>query len=94
METYCVKCKEPIPELRQVRGSHFCSNDCHRLYRKERRAMRSQKVCRFCGNRIRPKRSATSNRSVKPTTEALRSVQTPIDAPAESGNVELLLVAK
>lgn len=59
MTTYCVMCRELIPEARAYRGSHFCSNDCHKSYRKQRRAWRSQKVCRFCGNGITRRRAKT-----------------------------------
>lgn len=51
--TYCVNCKSEIPEARDTRGSHFCTNECHQAYRKERRRKLATRKCRYCGNGLR-----------------------------------------
>jgi hypothetical protein len=48
-------CLGNIPERRAWRGSHFCSNECHREYRRQRRSWRATRSCRLCG-RATPKR--------------------------------------
>ena len=56
MTTFCTMCRNVIPEKRQARGSHFCSEPCHEDYRKQRRTWKANKECRLCGRPpIRPR---------------------------------------
>lgn len=52
MTTFCVFCTKVIAESRAWRGSHFCSPECHKEYRRLRRSWRATKACRLCGHRL------------------------------------------
>lgn len=56
METFCILCREPIPEDRQRRGAVTCSTDHAREYRRQRRAERSLRFCRLCGRAAKRKK--------------------------------------
>jgi hypothetical protein len=75
MQIYCVMCKEPIPDVRAIRGSYTCTKACHNEYRKQRRAEKSLRVCRFCGNGLKHRHPASGLRREKLTTDRLHSVQ-------------------
>jgi hypothetical protein len=49
MTTYCILCREPIPEDRQRRGAATCCSDHQREYRRQRRNERALRACRLCG---------------------------------------------
>lgn len=66
------QCLGEIPEKKAFRGSHFCSTECHREYRRQRRSLRAEKACRLCGRRM-PKR--TQEKAVRTEHTAL---ETPI----------------
>jgi hypothetical protein len=75
MSTYCIMCKETIPDARAIRGSYTCSKICHDEYRKQRRAERSKRQCRFCGNRIKHKQPAQGSKPQTTNTGDLHTVQ-------------------
>ncbi len=62
MTTYCVmasaervaagRCLHLIPDARRRRGSHFCSNECHAEYRRQRANERAKRKYRLCGRRM------------------------------------------
>lgn len=72
MNFHCVTCGESISEKRVRRGSHFCSNECHRVYRNERRRMKAGINCRLCGRPLRKKRLVGSAVGHQSLTEAVR----------------------
>jgi hypothetical protein len=53
MITYCILCREPIPEKRQRRGAATCKVECQRELRRQRRSERALMFCRLCGRRGR-----------------------------------------
>jgi hypothetical protein len=55
VKTYCCVDRKLIPEKRARRGSKFCSNECHGVYRIARRQEKAKKACRLCGRGM-PKR--------------------------------------
>jgi Fe-S-cluster-containing dehydrogenase component len=75
MTTYCIMCKTQIPDVRAIRGSYTCTKACHNEYRKQRRAERSLRVCRFCGNRVKHKHPTTGSKPETINTGDLHSVQ-------------------
>jgi hypothetical protein len=68
LERFCVRDKVPIPSGRARRGSVFCSDECRRLDKIERRKEKAGKSCRLCGRGL-PKSKTTQ----KPA--ALQSVE-------------------
>jgi hypothetical protein len=54
--TFCILCREPIPEDRQRRGAVTCCPDHAREYRRQRRAERSLRFCRLCGRPAKRKK--------------------------------------
>jgi len=56
IERFCVRCKASIPEIRVTRGSCFCSTECRRLDKIERRRAKAEKSCRLCARPFRRKR--------------------------------------
>ena len=63
MMTFCVVCKSEIDAKRQMRGSHFCSNECHSEYRRQRRSLKAGKACRLCGRGMPKGRAGEAVRS-------------------------------
>jgi len=53
MKTFCILCREPIPEGRQRRGAVTCCPDHAKEYRRQRRAERSLRFCRLFGRPAR-----------------------------------------
>lgn len=53
METFCILCREPIPEDRQRRGAVTCSTTHAMEYRRQRRDERALRFCRLCGRPAR-----------------------------------------
>jgi hypothetical protein len=49
MQRYCVRCREEISALRLARGAYFCSDECRRLDKMQRRRAKAGKSCRLCG---------------------------------------------
>lgn len=58
MQRFCVRCRKEIPAQRVTRGSCFCSPECRREDRIERRRAIASRQCRLCGrpfSRRRPR---------------------------------------
>jgi hypothetical protein len=53
MITYCVLCREDIPEDRQRRGAVTCCPEHQREYRRQRRSEHALRFCRLCGRKAR-----------------------------------------
>jgi len=66
----CVHCRQEIPLARLRRGKYFCSTECHRADRIERRRFQASFNCRLCG---RPKRAKQSK------SDLVRSAHTQVD---------------
>jgi len=49
MQRYCVRCRAEIPAQRAARRAYFCSEECLRLDKIERRRVQAEGVCRLCG---------------------------------------------
>src|SRR5437899_5510801 len=58
IERFCVQCRTQIPEKRVARGSCFCSGECRRQDKIERRRAKAEKYCRLC-HRPLPHRKTT-----------------------------------
>jgi hypothetical protein len=58
IDRFCVRCKSKISEKRVARGSCFCSDECRRQDKIERRRARAQKYCRLC-HRGLPRKSTS-----------------------------------
>jgi len=74
MISYCILCREPIPEKRARRGAISCCSEHGQEYRRQRRAERATKFCRLCGRKARrPKveSKATDHTLVEPTDVVL-----------------------
>src|SRR5437867_8425030 len=65
IERFCVRCKSQIPEKRVARGSCFCSGECRRQDKIERRRAKAEKYCRLCHRPRRTAQSATRLPSVE-----------------------------
>ena len=57
MQRFCVRCRQEIPAQRVVRGACFCSQECRRKDKIERRRARAESCCRLCGRRFSRRRS-------------------------------------
>jgi hypothetical protein len=62
IDRFCVRCRSQISEKRVARGSCFCSDECRRQDKIERRRARAQKYCRLCHRGLAQK--MTSERTV------------------------------
>ena len=60
IERFCVRCKTQIPEKRVARGSCFCSGECRRQDKIERRRAKAEKYCRLCHRPLPHRRTAQS----------------------------------
>ena len=58
MTTFCILCREPIPEDRQRRGACTCSSACQKELRRQRRNSRGERFCRLCGRKAKANRKA------------------------------------
>ena len=56
---------ETIPESRVSRGSCFCSTECQRIDKMERRRTKAQKCCRLCGRASR--KPQTDQTAIQPS---------------------------
>lgn len=56
MNFHCVTCTKVLELDRLRKGSHFCSTECHRTYRKERRSELAKRKCRLCGRGSRKRK--------------------------------------
>ena len=53
---YCTICRNQITDERRLRrGSPYCSDDCRRLAKNEKRDHRAEEKCRLCGRKFRRK---------------------------------------
>jgi hypothetical protein len=59
MTTFCIVCRDPIPETRQRRAARTCSVDCQKQYRREYIRERNQRFCKACGRGLRKASSET-----------------------------------
>jgi hypothetical protein len=57
---YCTRCTALIPDGRVARGSCFCSSECRRIDKMERRRTKAEKCCRLCGRASRKAKSGQS----------------------------------
>src|SRR5438445_12293505 len=60
IERFCVRCKSQIPEKRVARGSCFCSGECRRQDKIERRRAKAEQYCRLCHRQLPHRRTAQS----------------------------------
>jgi len=60
IERFCVRCKTQVPEKRVARGSCFCSGECRRQDKIERRRAKAEKYCRLCHRPLPHRRTAQS----------------------------------
>src|SRR5437667_12511423 len=60
IERFCVRCRTQIPEKRVARGSCFCSGECRRQDKIERRRSKAEKYCRLCHRPLAQGRMAQS----------------------------------
>jgi hypothetical protein len=67
LERFCVRDKVPIPPDRVKRGSVFCSAECRRLDKIERRKEKAGKSCRLCGRALPSKKTARGMGQSLPT---------------------------
>src|SRR2546427_7233242 len=68
IERFCVRCRTQIPEKRVARGSCFCSGECRRQDKIERRRAKAEKSCRLC-HRPLPHRKTAPNATRLPCVE-------------------------
>lgn len=54
LQTYCMICREPIPENRAVNRSTTCQKDCNKTLQKMRRARVDARKCRVCAKPSTP----------------------------------------
>lgn len=66
IDRFCVRCRSQIPAKRVARGSCFCSDECRRVDKIERRRARAQKYCRLCHRGLLRKRAAQSSEPAPP----------------------------
>jgi hypothetical protein len=84
MNTFCILCREPIPEDRQHRGAVTCIAEHAKEYRRQRRAERALRFCRLCGRRA--KRSQPGEAVPHEHSGILEPVR-PAVAPKQTGEV-------
>src|SRR5690349_15769154 len=58
IERFCVRCRTQIPEKRVAGGSCFCSGECRRRDKIERRRAKAEKYCRLCHRPFPPRKMA------------------------------------
>jgi hypothetical protein len=63
MTTFCILCREPIPEDRQRRGAVTCTSEHAKEYRRQRRAEHATRFCRLCGRRAKRPKAGEAVRS-------------------------------
>src|ERR1035438_9560004 len=66
IDRFCVRCRSQISEKRVARGSCFCSDECRRQDKIERRRARAQKYCRLCRRGLPRKKTAQTTGPVGP----------------------------
>jgi hypothetical protein len=60
IDRFCVRCRSQISQKRVAGGSCFCSDECRRQDRIERRRARAHKFCRLCHRELPRKKTALS----------------------------------
>ncbi len=74
MQRFCVRCRREIFAPRVARGSYFCSEECRRLDKMDRRRVKAGKFCRLCGRPFEPQ-NPTPDKAA-PATEEIRPCAT------------------
>lgn len=63
-QRYCTICRAEIADDKRLRrGSPYCSDDCRRTAKTEKRERTAGEKCRLCGRRFRQKASAVHDAS-------------------------------
>lgn len=66
IDRFCVRCRSQISEKRVARGSCFCSDECRRQDKIERRRARAHKYCRLCHRGLPRQKTAQSAKPIAP----------------------------
>lgn len=62
IESFCVVCKDPIPDERVKKGSVTCKKECADARRKAQRTLQDDRECRYCRRPSSPEDRAAFNR--------------------------------
>ena len=77
IDRFCVRCRSQISQKRVAGGSCFCSDECRRQDRIERRRARAHKFCRLCTESFRAKRQpSVANRHLPSKLRPVRRAHT------------------
>lgn len=64
---YCTICREPITDPGRLRRqSPYCSEECRRVAKNEKRELTASRKCRLCGRRFRRRVQAVPVETMAP----------------------------